>query len=50
MWKGGEDRKAIVHEKREHNSFLVLYDVKTGLGCTSIASIPMGLEEFFYMP
>jgi hypothetical protein len=39
-WKGGEDRKPIAHEEREHNSFLVLYDVKTGLGCTSIASIP----------
>jgi hypothetical protein len=28
-WEWGEDRKAIAHEERELNPFLVLYDVKT---------------------
>jgi hypothetical protein len=27
-WKGGEDRKTIAHSDREHNPFLVLYDVQ----------------------
>jgi hypothetical protein len=27
--EGGEDCKAIAHEEREPNPFLVLYDVKT---------------------
>jgi hypothetical protein len=28
MWEGGGDRKKIAHKEREHNPFLVLYDVK----------------------
>jgi hypothetical protein len=27
-WEAGRDRKTIAHRKREHNPFLVLYDVK----------------------
>jgi hypothetical protein len=38
MWEGEEDRKAIAHEDREPNPFIVLYDVKTGSGCRSIAT------------
>jgi hypothetical protein len=38
-WEGAEDRKAIAHEEREPNHFLVLYDVKQlGSGCRSIAT------------
>jgi hypothetical protein len=27
-WEAGEDRKTIAHREREHNHFLILYDVK----------------------
>jgi hypothetical protein len=38
-WEAGEDRKAIAQREREHNPFLVLYDVKQlGSGCRIIAS------------
>jgi hypothetical protein len=38
MWEEGEDRKEIAHREREHNPFLVLYDVKqSGSGCRSFA-------------
>jgi hypothetical protein len=40
MWGEGEDGKTIAQREREreHNAFLVLYDVKQfGSGCRSIA-------------
>jgi hypothetical protein len=36
---GGEDRKAIAHEEREPNPFLVLYDMKKlRSGCKSMST------------
>jgi hypothetical protein len=38
-WEEGKDRKTTVHREREHNHFLVLYDVKQlGSGCRRIAT------------
>jgi hypothetical protein len=38
-WEAGGDRKTIAHREREHNHFLVLYDMKQlGSGCRSIVT------------
>jgi hypothetical protein len=38
-WEAGGDRKTIAQREREHNHFLVLYDVKQlGSGCRRFAT------------